>query len=120
MGWALVGSHLGTVEKSCSHFSADPIHGPLTYQSDVYRPGHRPWHLWQCLPCLWVVECDLHFYPVYAWVVLGEPVVAQYHQIFLVQLSDKQFHCVQLTSGKCDGDAACSVDSRCCGTVEHS
>ncbi len=52
---------------------------PLTYQSDVYCPGHWPWHLWWCLPCLWVAECDLHFYPVYAWVVLGESVIAQYH-----------------------------------------
>src|SRR6266436_6751756 len=68
-------------EHLASHFLADPTHGPLAYQSDVHSFWCWAWYLWWCF---WVAEGDLRFYPVYAWVMLGEPVIAQYHQVFLI------------------------------------
>ncbi len=57
-------------------------HGLGTYPVDVHPCGGG-WHQFRCH---WSPEGDLHFCPVDDWVVVGQPVISEYHQVFFVQL----------------------------------
>src|SRR5260221_9379498 len=58
------------------------LDGSGTYPVDVHPCGggwHRFW-------CHWSLEGDLCFHPVDDQVVVGQPVISEYHQVFFIQL----------------------------------
>src|SRR5258705_651346 len=84
-------------------------HGLGTYPADVHPCGGG----WCQFQCHQSPEGDLHFHPVDDWVVVGQPVISEYHQVFFIQLGYIELDNMRLTSSKFDGDSYFFLNSGC-------